>query len=524
MRVATYARYSSDLQDKRSIVDQESALDAYAHSRGWSVVAHFSDAAASGSSIHGRKGLADCIAAGRAGRFDGIIVESLDRISRSLADTATLHRDLVYAGIKLLSAADGGELQTLMLAVKGGLSEQFIVDLRQKVKRGQMGRVRAGRIPGGRCYGYDVPAGEDRGRRVIDESQAATIRRIFQEYADGRGPIAIVADLNREGVPGPRGGKWNASTLVGSRKRANGILQNSLYVGKLRFERQRFLKDPATGKRQARPNAESDWVEQEMPDLRIVPDALWSAVQARRAASATSHPSRQRRPKRVLSGLLRCGVCGGTVIVVQGPYVGCSNHSNKRTCDNRRLMPMEEIEQRVLEALRTHLLSPERIELAIETYRREREARAKAYAKDRRAIERELADVKRGVERVMNMIVKGMGDPIDLGEQSKALASRRRELEAKLPLIETNVVSLHPQAAIRYRQKVEEIQAALTAGDSAGQEAVAMVRSLIDRIVITPQPERMGLEVFGDLAILLGNVPSTDGDFSNAKDGCGGWI
>ena len=75
------------------------------------------------------------------------------------------------------------------------------------------------------------------------------------------------------------------------------------------------------------------------------------------------------------------------------------------------------------------------------------------------------------------MIVKGLGDPIDLGEQSKALASRRRELETKLPLIETNVVSLHPQAALRYRRKVEEIQAALTAGDNAGQEAVGLVRS-----------------------------------------------
>ena len=78
---------------------------------------------------------------------------------------------------------------------------------------------------------------------------------------------------------------------------------------------------------------------------------------------------------------------------------------------------------------------------------------------------------------VMEMIVKGLGDPIDLGEQSKALASRRRELETKLPLIETNVVSLHPQAVLRYRRKVEEIQAALTAGDNAGQEAVGLVRS-----------------------------------------------
>ena len=90
--------------------------------------------------------------------------------------------------------------------------------------------------------------------------------------------------------------------------------------------------------------------------------------------------------------------------------------------------------------------------------------------------------------------------------------------------MESNVVSVHPHAARRYKAKVEQIQWALTKGDAAGQEAVQLVRSLIDKIVITPGPDRMALEVFGDLAVLLGNKLSTDVDFGNAKDGCGGSI
>ena len=132
MRVATYARYSSDLQDRRSIDDQRRTLHDFARSRGWDVVADFSDEAASGSSLQGRKGLADCLAGARSGAFAGILVESLDRLSRSLADIAQLHRDLSFLGVKLLSMADNGEVPLMMIAVKGGISEQYLQDLADK--------------------------------------------------------------------------------------------------------------------------------------------------------------------------------------------------------------------------------------------------------------------------------------------------------------------------------------------------------------------------------------------------------
>ena len=82
-------------------------------------------------------------------------------------------------------------------------------------------------------------------------------------------PRQIAARLNREAVPSPRGGQWNASTINGNRRRRIGILNNELYLGRILYNRQRFLKDPETGKRIARPNPEHEWVTREVPELRI---------------------------------------------------------------------------------------------------------------------------------------------------------------------------------------------------------------------------------------------------------------
>lgn len=66
-------------------------------------------------------------------------------------------------------------------------------------------------------------------------------------------------------------------------------------------------------------------------------------------------------------------------------------------------------------------------------------------------------------------------------------------------------MELHPRAADRYRQKVQDIQGALAAGDAAAAEAVTLVRDLIQRVKITPTPrgEPVAMEIAGDLAALL---------------------
>ena len=96
-------------------------------------------------------------------------------------------------------------------------------------------------------------------------------------------------------------------------------MNNDLYIGRLTWNRQRFIKDPHTGKRQARMNPESEWVIEDVPDLRIIEDDIWHRVKERQqgtrrrvvAENQGIRSERARRPKYLLSGLLQCGVCGG---------------------------------------------------------------------------------------------------------------------------------------------------------------------------------------------------------------------
>jgi len=522
MRVAIYARFSSDLQDARSITDQVDLAREHAARQGWLVVAEFTDAAISGASMANRPGLKDLMRAAEGGRFDAVLTESLDRLSRDLADSAALHRQLGYWGVRIVTLADG-DVTKVLVAVKGLLGSIFLDDLAQKTKRGQVGRVKAGRIPGGRCYGYDVVQdGADRGLRKINEPEAAIIRRIFAEYIEGRSPLAIVERLNTEGIRGPRGGSWNASTLNGSRQRENGILSNSLYVGRLTYNRQHFIKDPANGRRQARRNDRCHWMTAEIPELAIVDPKTWEAAQARRRAT-NAVPLRQRSgPKRLLSGLLTCGVCGGSYIVVTKDHVACSAYRNKRTCGNKRTMRMGEIEQRVLAALNQKLLTPDAVAAAVEAYRVERHNLSKASARERSALERELGEVARHIDRMIGSIKDGVDPKLLVADLNKAQA-KREMLEQQLRLAEhPDVTVLHPNAAVSYSKKVAQIQAALTRGNGAALEAITLIRGLVREIRITPAPDKMELEVRGDLAALLEQEQR-----ANKRDfhgGCGGRI
>ena len=200
MRVAIYARFSSDLQDVRSITDQVAAARDHTARQGWTVVAEFCDAAISGSSLHNRPGLLDLMVAAQTGQFDAVLTESIDRLSRDLEDMAGLYKRLAYVGVKIVTLADG-EVGKLHVGLKGIIASIYLDDLAQKTRRGQAGRVRVGRIPGGKSYGYDVVAdGEDRGQRSINPAEAEVIRRIFQEYVDGSSARDIAGRLNADRI------------------------------------------------------------------------------------------------------------------------------------------------------------------------------------------------------------------------------------------------------------------------------------------------------------------------------------
>ena len=129
----------------------------------------------------------------------------------------------------------------------------YLKDLADKTRRGLRGRVEAGKSGGGNSYGYDVVRGLGAdglpltGERRINAREAAIVRRIFEEYAAGVSPRAIAKRLNAEGVLGPSGKAWGPSTIHGNRQRGSGILNNELYIGRLVWNRLRYVKDPEGG-------------------------------------------------------------------------------------------------------------------------------------------------------------------------------------------------------------------------------------------------------------------------------------
>jgi site-specific DNA recombinase len=507
LKVALYARYSTDNQSVASIEDQFRICREHVGREGWQVVDTYQDAAISGASVILRPGVQSLLQDAQRGKFDIVLAEALDRVSRDQADVATLFKHLRFAGVQIVTLAEG-EISELHVGLKGTMNALFLKDLAAKTHRGLRGRVEKGKAGGGLCYGYDVVKRTDsegepvRGERKINEVEAVVVRRIFREFAAGKSPRAIAADLNRDGIPGPFGRTWGDTTIRGHACRGNGVVNNELYASVLVWNRQRFIKDPNTGKRVSRPNPEAKWIRTEVPELRIVDDELWQRVKLRQAelakqfeattkgvrAARAERLNRLRRPAFLLSGLLTCGCCGGKYGIVVNDRYGCLSHFRKGICDNARTVRRDDIERRVLAGLTDKLVSPEAVAVAVrayaeETNRQNHERRAQAEA-SRRALEK----IERSIKGIMDAIEDGMYQPA-MKARMVELAQQKAEIEARLAEAPADLPDVHPNIAEHYRAKVIRLAETLAEPESNG-EAREDIRSLVGEVVITPGDKR----------------------------------
>src|SRR6478735_9670943 len=166
MKVAIYARYSSDNQRDASIADQIRVCRAFAERQGWTIGQEYSDHAVSGATLL-RSGFQALMRNALNRRFDVILAESLDRFSRDQEDTAGLFKRLTFAGVKIVTLSEG-DIGHLHVGLKGTMNALYLHDLAEKTRRGLRGRVEAGRSGGGNSYGYRVvqaPEGQPRGER-----------------------------------------------------------------------------------------------------------------------------------------------------------------------------------------------------------------------------------------------------------------------------------------------------------------------------------------------------------------------
>ena len=509
---AIYARYSSDLQRDASIEDQVRVCRRRMEQEGWTPGPVYSDHAVSGAS-HLRPGFQAMLEGARSGAFDVLLAESLDRLSRDQEHVAGLFKTLSYHGVQLITLSEGA-ITELNVGLKGAMSALYLKDLADKTRRGLEGRVRGGKSAGGISYGYRTvraigPDGAPlTGNREIEPAEAETVRRIFRDYAAGRSPRAIAAALNREGAQGPLGRPWGASTIYGNWRRGTGILNNELYVGKLIWNRQRFVKDPETGRRQARPNPPEDWITEDVPQHRIVAADLWDAVKARQAATRQAieddgglRRERARRPKHLLAGLLKCGACGGGYTQVGATRYGCANRKNKGTCGNALTIRRDVLEETVLGGPRDRLMHPDLVADFMEEYRREAERLRKAEGRADTTARKALAKTERQIARLLDAIKAG-GFVASMADELRTLEARKAQLAATITEPAPEPPVLHPGLVEVYRRKVGALRETLD-DPELRTEAVEALRSVLDEIRLVPAEDELRIELVGALAGIL---------------------
>ena len=541
-RAVIYARFSSELQSRASIADQVRLCRRLAEDNGWQIVELFADEAMSGTS-HLRPDFQRMQQAAIDGEFDIILAEALDRLSRDQEHIAALHKNMRFLDIDIVTKSEG-EINEMHIGLGGTMNALFLKNLAQKTHRGLEGRVEAGKSGGGRSYGYDLdrhslPDGTlTKGDLVINTDEARIVNRIFEGYDSGISARAIAIALNADGVPAPRSGKnvntWSFSTISGKWRRGTGILNNELYIGQRVWNRQRYIKDPATGRRQARLNEEDQWIRNEVPDLRIIDNGLWTRVKRRQhvirqqlAAAPSGENSAGhalasvRRHKHLFSGLLKCGWCNGSYTLMNKSKYGCASARNKGTCDNRKLIEREEVEARILSGLKGQLLRPELLAEFVTEYQREWNRLQNAVKSDRVAVEGELKAIRSSIAKIVQAISEGM-----LHKSMKAkldeLEAREVEMVAKLvSLADEEPILLHPSLAKVYEAKIHDLADSLN-DETAKPHAVELLRGLLVEVRLHPNEMALGghdIELYGELASILALAGSRNDEPHRFKGG-----
>ena len=530
LKFAVYARKSSEddrNEDNRSTGRQVAQATAWVERKGGEVLRDhvYADDAVSGAEFRARPGLLQFLEALKNGKqFNALVMSEQSRLGREQLETGYLLKQIRDAEVRVFFYLTDDEakldsaLEKMVTQLASFAAEMEREKARQRSRDAAERKARQGHVAGGQCFGYknvaikdgkEVPEGAPRDyvTRRIDEDEAKVIRGIFKAYADGVGMVKIAkvlnmaqghADLNRQYFGGqkiapPRGqaSGWSP-TLIRE------MLHRRLYRGETVWGRvthtDRNGKAGVLVKRD-----EKEWVTREMPELRIIQEQLWAAVQARLKAQQGIYlrdcrgklwgkPDLRKEGRYLLSGLAQCGRCEGRINVLGGVprRYGCTEAHWKGVCDNRLTQRVETVDSAFLNCLEQEVLTPERFRYAVECgVERVREQLARE--PDRiPALEQE----KTGLTRKIGHMVAAIGD----GKGPAALVREIEKVEARVQDIDAELARMTAVPALD-ALSLSQIEKAVAAHVGRFQALIkgdiplarqALKKLLVNRIVFTP--------------------------------------
>jgi DNA invertase Pin-like site-specific DNA recombinase len=459
---------SSLLQNEKSPEDQTRVCKKRAAADGAVIPDEnvFIDRAVSGTKPD-RDGLTRLKEAARAKRFSVLYFEDLSRLGRESTELMRLLKELVHAGIRIVSLNEGIDSNIdswqLLATITSLQHETFIRDLAQRIRRGKAGAVLEGLSVGDWCFGYGsepIPGSEKnrrgrdcrpRKRVVIDEATARWVVQIFVWFAiEHRSMQWIARELTRLNVP-----KDHRATTPGwHHQYVRRVLTNEKLIGKWKWGLRRNKRHPLTGKIKQEAVPDKDVIVREREDLRIVPQELWDAAQARLRELKKIYPGPNggvgqkgasyvdSYPKTEFGGLVICAACGGRFQTAGAfaKYLACgARHFNR--CTVRTHAPRKLLRSLLTDQLKRHVTSTKNmLDTILEAVHRHLAAAESSVPKKIQSRKLERSGVERKIGNLYDLARESGTNLQDLGRRIAELERQQGEYDAELRQLEEQLV------------------------------------------------------------------------------------
>lgn len=405
------------------------------------------------------------------GLITKVICLDPDRLSRKLMHQLLLAEEFDHYGVTL-QFVTGDYQQTpegaLFYSLRGAIAEFEKAKITERMSRGRIEKARQGKVLRDfQVYGYEYDKTSQ--QFVVNPLEAAVVRKIFALFLRPRKDIdgisAIARYLTQQQIPTKRGAaKWHRQVI-------RQILMNPIYIGKFyqnRWDTRGMLANRYTDKKVSmKEKPPEEWIEISCPP--IVSQDVFNQAQALLEQSRRRWAGR--RTDYLLSGLLRCGLCGTTMIGRHSHawgkdvfYYTDQKNSQKKGCGNKiaRDYAEETIWQATTEFLASRMPSTAMMANSPET----------------QTIQAELEVLHQKRERLVDLATEGIID-------SKQLQSRMESLEHQESFLRKEIGGKIP-----YHQKNSDWQSLLTA-EARVEVKKTTLRLLIKEVLVY----RQGMEI-----------------------------
>lgn len=302
--IAIYTRFSSTKQRVESLIAQERACREYAQRKGYEVVRVYSDEAESGTKSD-RESFMRMISDSTKGIFNAIIVHKMDRFSRDRLQSLTFRKQLEDNGVELISATEDfgtGASKVMMETIMDGLNEFYIANLRSEIHKGLKENAYAGKNTGGKPpLGYITDPITK--KYIIEPTEKEAVEMIFDLYLKNYTVAKIIRELNSRGYKTKKDKPFGTNSV-------RSIILNEKYTGKMIWNKS--SKRDSRGKRNnSKTKDESEIIK--VPNMipAIISEETFQKAQQLMESRRKGHnPSSRALEVYMLSGLVKCGVCG----------------------------------------------------------------------------------------------------------------------------------------------------------------------------------------------------------------------